>query len=103
MPSTWRERARACIYAAATEWMRERGWMALAFEKLDAEQRAELYAHVNAAYPWGPRSNHPYHAWLTELKAFRGVVEVYFPRVYLKRTRTEAASLFDAGDDGKES
>jgi hypothetical protein len=59
---TWRDAARDTIEAALRDG-RSRGLVG-----------ADLIAAVDAAYPFGPRVNHPYQIWLSER---RRVLEVH--------------------------
>ena len=54
---TWKDRARDVITAVM------RGALA------DGVDRAELLRRVDASYPFGPRKNYPYQAWLAVRKA----------------------------------
>jgi uncharacterized protein (TIGR02996 family) len=58
-PSRWRALARTIIDAV------------LAGLPADASEAARRLA-VSRAYPWGERSNHPYKAWLAEVRAVLG-------------------------------
>jgi hypothetical protein len=54
--SRWRRRARSTMDVAIQELLLSR-------EKID---EASVLATIDAAYPFGERSRHPYKAWLTE-------------------------------------
>ena len=68
-------------------------------ETAGQDERA-IRAALRAAYPWGPRTHHPYAVWLDEIKRQRGVLRAPQKRRATDLALAVARQLFD--DEGGE-
>jgi hypothetical protein len=62
MPKTWRDECRPII--------------AEVLRTTKGESEANIRWALRAAFPFGPRTHHPYKIWLSEVRKQRGVKDV---------------------------
>ncbi len=65
-PSNWRNRARAAMFPIVDEWP----------DKLDITEPSLLLAAIDAAYPFGQRTGHPYKMWLQERRRLISMLRI---------------------------